>query len=101
MYDGMLAGLAGSVLVSPFELIRIRMQLSKENSSFLSTFLQTGIVGCYRGFTSVVLRESIGMGVYFWAYDKILPRCNNPLVAGSIAGIDFWSGTIFKLRTAL
>ena len=90
-YDGMLAGLAGSVLVSPFELIRIRMQLSRENLSFLSTFLQTGIVGCYRGFTSVVLRESIGMGAYFWTYDKIMPHCNSPLVAGSIAGIAFWS----------
>lgn len=91
LYGGMLAGLAGSVLVSPFELIRIRMQLSKETVSFLSTFLQTGIVGCYRGFASVVLRESIGMGAYFWTYDRIMRYCNNPLVAGSIAGIAFWS----------
>lgn len=93
--SGLMSGLIGSVFICPFEAWRIRMQLNKQETSLFRTALHVGFPGCYKGFLSVVGRESIGMGVYFWVYDTLMGKFDtsrySPLLAGGFAGLAYWS----------
>ncbi|KAI1733589.1 mitochondrial carrier [Xylaria scruposa] len=83
---GAVGGLAIWVISTPTELIKCRAQLASSSTTrtHLSTFNQTpsssweiartilrkeGIRGLYLGGTVTALRDSIGYGFYFWAYE--------------------------------
>jgi len=100
---GTLAGLLGSTIAAPVELVKIRQQnlLSTQVApSTISVVKQIwnkrGFVGLYRGFTSTALRDS-GGGPYFLTYEA-LHRLNpssplTPLFAGGAAGVVGWLST--------
>lgn len=37
-------------------------------------FSQHGIAGLYKGQVATLLRETVGYGAYFWAYEKLMQR---------------------------
>ncbi|KAI3858235.1 hypothetical protein MKX03_001036 [Papaver bracteatum] len=108
-------GALQSFLLSPVELVKIRLQLQsnkpktniRENqegprSIIKSILKKEGFKGLYRGLTVTVLRDAPGHGVYFWSYEytreKLHPGCRKTgqetlktmLVAGGLAGVVSW-----------
>ncbi|XP_021774053.1 mitochondrial arginine transporter BAC2-like [Chenopodium quinoa] len=107
-------GALQSLILSPVELLKIRLQL-KQNSHLVSntengpkklakTILKTeGLRGLYRGLTITALRDAPAHGLYFWTYEymreKLHPGCrksgqetlNTMLVAGGLAGVASWA----------
>lgn len=63
-----------------------------------SIYKEHGMRKLYSGFTSTALRDSIGLGCYFWTYDFLIRyfthdgRVNllGSLLAGGTAGVSFW-----------
>lgn len=110
---GVGTGALQSLILSPVELLKIRLQL-KQNpplgssteigpTKLAKTILKTeGFRGLYRGLTITVLRDAPAHGLYFWTYEymreKLHPGCrktgqetlNTMLVAGGLAGVASW-----------
>ncbi|KAK4410562.1 Mitochondrial arginine transporter BAC2 [Sesamum angolense] len=113
---GIGTGAIQSLLLSPVELVKIRLQLQarsgdKSNASgshkgpldvARSIFRSEGWVGLYRGLTITVLRDAPAHGVYFWTYEymreQFHPGCRKNsqetfatmLLAGGLAGVASW-----------
>ncbi|KAL2534126.1 Mitochondrial arginine transporter BAC2 [Abeliophyllum distichum] len=113
---GIGTGAIQSLLLSPVELIKIRLQLqgkTNENKNqsgsdkgpihLARKILRTeGWRGIYRGLTITVLRDAPAHGVYFWTYEfireQLHPGCRKSgketlrtmLVAGGLAGVASW-----------
>ncbi|XP_061338588.1 mitochondrial arginine transporter BAC2-like [Gastrolobium bilobum] len=109
---GICTGAVQSTLLSPVELIKIRLQL--QNTGQLTDtqkgpvmiakniWKMEGIRGIYRGFGITMLRDAPAHGFYFWTYEytrEILhPGCrkscqeslNTMLIAGGLAGVVSW-----------
>ncbi|KAJ6794121.1 putative mitochondrial arginine transporter BAC2 [Iris pallida] len=108
-------GALQSLLLSPVELVKIRLQLqsagggSKQCRSrqgplcIAKTILRNqGARGLYRGLSITVLRDAPAHGVYFWTYEyareQLHPGCRRSeqeslgtmLVAGGLAGVASW-----------
>jgi len=79
---GALAGLSNGFVSGPVEHIRIRLQTqSNTNPEYRGPFdvikkisSKYGIRGIYKGQNVTLLREAMGYGVYFWAYEKLVQR---------------------------
>lgn len=79
---GSLAGLGNGFVSGPVEHIRIRLQTqSNTNPVYRGPFdavkkiaSKYGIRGIYKGQGVTFLREAMGYGVYFWAYEKLVQR---------------------------
>ncbi|CAN8233354.1 unnamed protein product [Cochlearia groenlandica] len=110
-YSGVALGGVGtgamqSLMLSPVELIKIRLQLQQSNIGpirLAKSILRTqGLKGIYRGLTITVLRDAPAHGLYFWTYEYIRenlhPGCRKSgeerlrtmLVAGGLAGVASW-----------
>ncbi|XP_010521522.1 PREDICTED: mitochondrial arginine transporter BAC2 [Tarenaya hassleriana] len=108
---GIGTGALQSLMLSPVELIKIRLQLQSKIHhsghrgpiSVAKTILRTeGLKGIYRGLTITVLRDAPAHGLYFWTYEymreKLHPGCRKSgeeslrtmLVAGGLAGVASW-----------
>ncbi|KVI06005.1 Mitochondrial carrier domain-containing protein [Cynara cardunculus var. scolymus] len=109
---GVGAGAIQSLMLSPIELIKIRLQLQTRVQhdhiergplSVAKNILRTeGWRGLYRGLTITALRDAPSHGFYFWTYEfmreKLHPGCrtsgqesfNTMLVAGGLAGVASW-----------
>ncbi|KAJ0755475.1 putative mitochondrial carrier protein [Helianthus annuus] len=109
---GVGAGALQSLMLSPIELIKIRLQLQtriqhkhmeKGPLSVARSIITTeGWRGMYRGLTITALRDAPSHGFYFWTYEfmreKLHPGCrksgqesfNTMLVAGGLAGVASW-----------
>jgi solute carrier family 25 carnitine/acylcarnitine transporter 20/29 len=106
---GVYSGVATSLISSPTEAIRIRLQTSN-NQKFLSTrecfieLLRTGgFFGFYRGLLLTLTRDVIGDAAYFSTY-QIAPRVlfggqentekrhfSIIMLSGGLAGIAYWT----------
>ncbi|KAI3802697.1 hypothetical protein L1987_30838 [Smallanthus sonchifolius] len=106
------AGAIQSLVVTPIELIKIRLQLENPTtyeqpkngpSSVAKHVLRTeGWKGMFRGLTITVIRDAPSYGFYFWTYEytreKLHPGCRRTgqescvtmLVAGGLAGFASW-----------
>ncbi|KAI4329257.1 hypothetical protein L6164_021543 [Bauhinia variegata] len=109
---GIGTGALQSLMLSPIELVKIRLQLQNKSQS---TEFQKGPVrvakdiwkkenlrGVYRGLGITVLRDAPSYGFYFWTYEytreKLHPGCrkscqeslNTMLLAGGLAGVASW-----------
>jgi len=99
---GATAGLAQSVVSSPVELIKTRMQT---NTSYQGTldclmniFRNEGISGVFRGLSITGAREFLGYGFYFATYEVLTRTSSNEapvgtptmLLAGGISGTVSW-----------
>ncbi|XP_073269588.1 mitochondrial arginine transporter BAC2-like [Primulina huaijiensis] len=116
---GIGTGAMQSLLLSPVELIKIRLQLQQQTKERTSrSSIQKGPVdvakfifgtegwrGMYRGLTITVLRDAPAHGVYFWTYEymreQLHPGCRKNgqetfgtmLLAGGLAGVASWIGS--------
>ncbi|CAI9766099.1 unnamed protein product [Fraxinus pennsylvanica] len=113
---GIGTGAIQSLLLSPVELVKIRLQLQgKTNENKNQSGSEKGPVcvarniirtegwrGIYRGLTITVLRDAPAHGVYFWTYEymreQLHPGCRKSgeetfrtmLFAGGLAGVASW-----------
>ena len=120
---GSIAGLSQSVICSPMELAKTRMQVQGQGEPrrkyrstkhdykgpvdcLLKIFRKEGVVGVFRGFGLTVARETPSFGVYFLSYeylsrlvagDSFDPEENVSTMAllfcGGMAGICAWLTT--------
>ncbi|CAH9132303.1 unnamed protein product [Cuscuta epithymum] len=112
-FGGIGTGAIQSLILSPVELVKIRLQLQKKTNTPTLThkgpvdvakriFRQEGWRGIYRGLTVTVLRDAPAHGWYFCTYEymreKLHPGCRmngqetfkTMLVAGGVAGVVSW-----------
>lgn len=103
-----------TLILSPVELVKIRLQLQTVgNRRYRSRRLgpiemareiirKEGVKGIYRGLAITILRDAPAHGVYFWSYEyareKLHPGCRKKgqeslgtmLMAGGLAGVASW-----------
>ncbi|MED6133930.1 Mitochondrial arginine transporter bac2 [Stylosanthes scabra] len=103
---GVGTGALQSILLSPIELVKIRLQLSESEKGPIKVaknILKTeGFCGIYRGLSITMLRDAPAYGLYFWTYEYarelLHPGCrksseeslNTMLVSGGLAGVSSW-----------
>lgn len=100
---GAIGGIACFVVSTPTELVKCRAQarLDSRNSWIISKeiFKESGLRGFFCGGKVTSLRDSIGYGFYFWAYEaskqssilEAVSPMTKSLVAGGIAGCVTWA----------
>lgn len=79
---GAVAGFANGFLASPIELIRIKLQTQTGSTKefagpidcFKKIYNATGVRGIYRGLGPTLVRESVGMGIYFATYEALIAK---------------------------
>lgn len=106
---GSAAGLAQSIVCSPMELIKTRLQLQSQNPSskqftgafhcLRHIFRNEGLRGVYRGIGITALRDLPGFSSYFVSYEMLIRATPNPgnfylFMAGGIAGVISWVLTV-------
>lgn len=113
---GVGTGALQSLMLTPVELVKIRLQLQDKSQAKLqqteshkgpigvarSIIKREGLKGLYRGFGITILRDAPAHGFYFWTYEymreKFHPGCRKNgqeglrtmLVAGGLAGVASW-----------
>jgi len=109
---GFCSGAIQSMLLSPVELVKIRLQLQNIGQSIetqkgpmrvaKNIWKIEGLRGIYRGLGITMLRDAPAHGLYFWTYEyareKLHPGCrrsceeslNTMLVSGGLAGVVSW-----------
>ncbi|KAJ7951775.1 Mitochondrial carrier protein [Quillaja saponaria] len=109
---GVSTGALQSLMLSPVELVKIRLQLQNKVQSAeshrgplgvaKSIFRTEGFRGMYRGFAITMLRDAPSHGIYFWTYEymreQLHPGCRKSgqetmrtvMVAGGLAGAASW-----------
>lgn len=102
-------GAIQSLVLSPVELVKIRLQLQSSESQLTgpsqvarAIFKAEGLRGIYRGLTITALRDSPAHAAYFWTYEclreNLHPGCRKNgqetfatmLLAGGLAGVASW-----------
>lgn len=114
-FGGVGTGALQSLILTPVELVKIRLQLQSSQQSASSSSSHRGPVsvaksicktegvrGIYRGLTITMLRDAPAHGFYFWTYEcmreQLHPGCRKSgqesmstmLVAGGMAGVVSW-----------
>ena len=91
--SGALTGLGISLIESPTELIKIRMQTGIK--TYKQTIKEIGISKIYHGFTATALRNSLALGLYFISYEHSKICFQNEyigsLFGGAVAGLICWT----------
>jgi solute carrier family 25 carnitine/acylcarnitine transporter 20/29 len=85
-WSGFLAGGITTLVVSPSELFKTKLQVDKK-ISVKQIFKNTKF---YRGLELTILRDAIGFSIYFGTYNYLQSKYNNPLVNGGITGVLSW-----------
>lgn len=102
--SGALAGAVQSIISSPIELAKTRLQIQGESGGralykgpvdCLRQLLRVeGFRGAFRGLGSTILRDAPGFGVYFASYEQMLRAgASGPaslMAAGGLAGVFSW-----------
>ncbi|RNF04084.1 mitochondrial carrier protein [Trypanosoma rangeli] len=121
-----IGGLVVSTILTPAELIKCKMQvqntLPARRRAFtnslhcaMSIYSNFGVRGLYKGHVSMLLRETIGCGLYFLTFECVIRNMlregqgfteASPLVhflGGGCAGVAFWTATypIDALKTKI
>lgn len=101
MINGLSSGLISTLVVVPFERIKIYAQTFHERKRnrdiLMSVIKRDGILSLYRGWTATLFREVPGYGIYFTSYESY-KRCTGrnslciyeSFVLGSLCGISAW-----------
>ncbi|XP_076920040.1 mitochondrial arginine transporter BAC2-like [Bidens hawaiensis] len=103
------AGAIQSLVITPIELIKIRLQLENQTnpksgpSRLVKHIIQTeGWKGVFRGLTVTTIRDAPSYGVYFWTYEYVREilhpgcrrnsqeSCMTMVEAGGLAGFNSW-----------
>ena len=108
--SGVFAGICNSFVISPVELIRIKLQVqSNSNKVYSGTidcakkiFSQYGIKGIYQGLSATLFREMPAYAVYFGVYETLMSQSVgkyhdrkaipilNVTIFGAISGVLLW-----------
>lgn len=111
MISGAMAGLAQTIICSPMELVKTRMQIQQANSTaskFKNPFQCLRFIwqlksyrGIFKGLTMTAARDVPGFACYFVTYNMIIrisstnsPGILHTLMAGGSAGIASWCITM-------
>ena len=86
--SGFIAGSVTAVVISPFELIKSKLQVNKDTN--IEKIISEKGFKYFKGVHLTVLRDSIGYGIYFASYKFLQEKYNNPLINGGIAGTLSW-----------
>ena len=84
--SGFLSGTLTSLIISPSELVKTRMQINKRQTVY-EILKNTRIT---RGLWLTFLRDSFGFSVYFGTYNYFQNKYDNPLINGGISGVLSW-----------
>ncbi len=82
LVSGILTGIPSSLVITPVDHTRIKMQNLETNyykgsvDAGIKIYQQFGLRGLYQGFYPTVLREIIALGVYFSSYEVIVRKYN-------------------------
>ncbi|MED6158300.1 Mitochondrial arginine transporter bac2 [Stylosanthes scabra] len=110
---GVGTGALQSIILSPVELIKIRLQLRRGANHLTepqkgpvmvakNIWRKEGLKGIYRGLGITVIRDAPAHGIYFWTYEymreQLHPGCRKSgqeslttmLTAGGLAGVTSW-----------
>lgn len=66
------AGCVLSLFTAPFSLIKVQQQLNSDKNMIACArdqYNQYGLKVFYRGYTNILIQESIGRGMYFYTYE--------------------------------
>lgn len=99
---GYFAGVATTVIVTPYELVMIHCQLRRISArrAIRQVLLHHGVSGFFRGYTSTLFREVPGYAIYFSAFAQSQKYLQNEdenasiiktAVSGAVAGVSAWS----------
>tara|TARA_B100000575_G_C23118558_1_gene646946 strand:- start:441 stop:1175 length:735 start_codon:yes stop_codon:yes gene_type:complete len=91
---GLLTGAICGMILSPFELIKCNLQNNRENSKNemikIIKKIKKKKIKLSNGILLSIIRDSIGLSIYFGSYEKLQEQNNNPLLNGGIAGSLSW-----------
>jgi solute carrier family 25 carnitine/acylcarnitine transporter 20/29 len=111
---GMFAGLFNSFVISPVELIRIKMQVQGTSAGahynsttdcFKQVITKYGVKGMYQGLSATMFREIPAYAIYFGVYETLMKHQTpkhgkrenipnlNVCFNGGLAGLLLWIGT--------
>lgn len=97
--SGLLTGIAISIVETPTELVKIRMQTNQRGK--YGQVMRNIMGNPFQGFTATCWRNGIGVGLYFHAYEHIMEKYGGSsearkyaasLFGGSVAGMACWAG---------
>lgn len=104
-WAGSTAGLIQSVITSPMELVKTRLQIQTKQTTGIRfrgpidcmhhIHCTEGVRGLYRGFGITAIRDVPGFACYFVLYEAMVRTSSNPgafhtLMAGGLAGVCSW-----------
>lgn len=87
--NGIIGGLMCSIIVTPFDKIKIHYQNNNVNNKLM-------LKNLYNGFIPTVFRETPGFGIYFTTYNYLNDNFNKDknlgknFVYGSLSGLSAW-----------
>ena len=91
---GLLTGSISGMILSPFELIKCNLQNNRGDSKNelikIIKKIKEKKIKLSNGVLLSILRDSIGLSIYFGCYEKLQKKNNNPLLNGGIAGSLSW-----------
>lgn len=80
-HSGLLAGIVSGLMITPIDYFKTQKQIVKNYKYKIERPL---------GFGVTVMRESIGIPIYFNSYYYINDKINNSFISGGIAGMLSW-----------
>jgi hypothetical protein len=89
---GLLSGIATTIIVTPFELVKVRSQIDQKSAcqSAKSLYKENGIISFGRGWSATWFREVPGYMIYFTAYDWLNPQIEFKPLVGAFTGSSAW-----------
>jgi solute carrier family 25 2-oxodicarboxylate transporter 21 len=98
---GALSGLPEAVILTPFELIKVRLQSKQYLGHYRNTqdcfrkmIRQEGVSSLFRGLTPTILRNCVWNGAYFGLIHMIKPQLPKPESVFEDMAISFVSGSV-------
>jgi len=80
LLSGILTGIPSSLVTTPVDHTRIKMQ-GLQNKKYKGSidvgkqiYKKFGLRGLYQGFYPTIIREVVALGVYFGSYEAIIRR---------------------------
>lgn len=86
LLSGFIAGSITSLLISPAELIKSKLQIDKKEKT-INIIMKNNL---FRGLFLTLLRDSIGFSIYFSSYQALQNSYDNPFLNGGVSGVLSW-----------
>ena len=91
---GIFTGCVSGIILSPLELIKCNLQNNREKKyskiKEIIKKIKLKEIKLQNGLLLSIIRDSIGLSIYFGSYEKLQERNKNPLLNGGIAGSLSW-----------